>query len=297
MRAFMLVLVLLASADAVSAPRVKSVTLEALTTLVVYIPPSSLGTRFLFPFVLDEQDSYVPFTLQITNTVFHSKREPGRNSFVVTVPDVPVTDRTQYVGNMFVTVAGYEITVELRTSSELSRHYSDIQFKLGAAERESLIQQGIAQRTLALEADYAKKIDDLEKQIDQKSIARVGVLAQKKPSIKRIKEETKMVLANGDHVTLYVDESQSYGAYTIFVFQVEARDGNSAVTILDAKLFALNRDTKTARPIESAHDVPPRVTSGEIARGVLTTFNQALNPKELLKLQVLTDKGVLEATW
>jgi len=34
--------------------------------LTVEIVPD-LGTRFIFPFVLDEQDTYVPFTLNITN--------------------------------------------------------------------------------------------------------------------------------------------------------------------------------------------------------------------------------------
>lgn len=298
----MRVLVLLLSMSMFStlvnaAPRVKTVTLEPHTALVVYIPPGSLGARFLFPFVLDERDDYVPFTLQITNNVFQSKREPGRNSFVVTVPDVPATDRAQYVGNLFVTVAGYQITVELRTSGELSLHYSDIDFKLGTAERENLIQKGIAQRMTALEADYKKKFADLDSQVDLKSIARVGVLALNKPSTKRIQEETKLILTNGDTVTLYVDESVHYGLYTSFVFEIDT-NGANGLSILDAKLFALNPETKTPRPIESAREVPPRLTAGgEAARGVLTTLDQSLNPKELLKLQVLTDKGTLEASW
>lgn len=295
MRVLLLMLLMFATM-ANAAPRVKPVTLERHTALVVYIPPGSLGARFLFPFVLDEQDDYVPFTLQITNKVFSSKREPGRNSFVVTVPDVLPTDRTQHVGNLFVTVAGYEITVELRTSSDLSQHYSDIDFQLGTAERENLIQKGIAQRTSALEADHKKKLADLDKQADLKSIARVGVLALKKPSTTRIKEETKLTLTNGDEITLYVDESINYEPYTIFVFEVDA-DGKSGLSLLDAKLFALNPETKTARPIESARDMPARLIPGEVARGVLTTLDQSFNPKEMLKLQVLTDKGMLEASW
>lgn len=289
-------LLLVFSAAASAAPRVKPVTLEQHTALVVYIPPGSLGVRFIFPFVLDEKDDYVPFASQITNKVFDYKREPGRNSFIVTVPDVLPTDRTQYVGNLFVTVAGYEITVELRTSSDLSLHFSDIDFKLGTAERENLIQKGIAQRTTALEADFKKKLADLDKQADLKSIARVGVLALMKPSTTRIKEETKLILTNGDEVTLYVDESINYGVYTSFVFEIDT-NGKNSLSIIDAKLFAMNAETKTARPIESARDIPPRLIAGEAARGVLTTLDQSLNPKEMLKLQILTDKGILEASW
>lgn len=295
MRALMLLL-LVFSATVSAAPRVKSVTLEQHTALVVYIPPSSLGVRFIFPFVLDEHDDYVPYSSQITNGVFEYKREPKRNSFVVTVPKVLPTDSTEYIGNLFVTVAGFEITVELRTSHDLALHYSDIDFQLGTADRENLIQKGIEQRTAALEADYKKKIADMDKQADLKSIARVGVLALMKPSTTRIKEETKLTLTNGDTVTLYVDESINYGVYTSFVFEIDT-NGKNGLSIIDAKLFAMNPESKTARPIESARDIPPRLIAGEAARGVLTTLDQSLNPKEMLKLQVLTDKGTLEASW
>ena len=51
-----------------------------------------LGTRFSFPFILDEQDSYVPFTLNITNPAFVNGREKGRNYFVITAPVSIVND-------------------------------------------------------------------------------------------------------------------------------------------------------------------------------------------------------------
>ena len=80
---------LIVSFSARAEPRVKHVTLTQETTLVIELVPD-LGTRFVFPFVLDEQDEYVPFTSTITNPAFASIREPGRNSFVVTIPPSPV---------------------------------------------------------------------------------------------------------------------------------------------------------------------------------------------------------------
>ena len=274
-------------------PRAKSVELHKRTTLTVYVVPD-LGTRFSFPFILDEQDSYVPFTLNITNPAFVNGREKGRNYFVITAP---VKSEGSMLGNVFVSVAGYEISVELRTTNDLSKHYSDIVFTLTNEAREELIQQSIAQRTAALEQEYKKKFEELDAAAEQKAIARVGRLAIKKPDTKRIKEESRLKLPNGDSIVLYVDQVVNYDPYSIYLFNVEADSGSKGLTILDAKLFSVDADTKQVRPIESAKDVPTRVQPNQEVQGAITVLGSALNPNNLLRLQVVTDKGNVEAQW
>lgn len=274
-------------------PRAKSVELHKRTTLTVYVVPD-LGTRFSFPFILDEQDSYVPFTLNITNPAFVNGREKGRNYFVITAP---VRSEGSMLGNVFVSVAGYEISVELRTTNDLSKHYSDIVFTLTNEAREELIQQSIAQRTAALEQEYKKKFEELDATAEQKAIARVGRLAIKKPDTKRIKEESRLKLPNGDSIVLYVDQVVNYDPYAIYLFNVEADSGSKGLTILDAKLFSVDADTKQVRPIESAKDVPTRVQPNQEVQGAITVLGSALNPNNLLRLQVVTDKGMVEAQW
>lgn len=283
------------AAPVAASPKVREVVLQKHTTLTVEMVPD-LGTRFIFPFVLDEQDEYVPFTLNLTNPAFVSKREPGRNSFVVTIPPTGARGAPSF-GNLFVTVAGYEITVELRTTTDLNKHYSDVNFELGDGERESLIQKGIAQRTRVLEAEYKKKMDDLEKLADLKAMGRVGVIAQNSPSTRRIKEEQKLTLKNGDTITLFVDRAITYEPYTIFTFEVDSDSNTQGVTVLDAKLFGVDADSKQLRPIEAAKDVPPRIPPRESVNGVITTMEASLNPKEYLRLVILTDKGEVSAQW
>jgi hypothetical protein len=296
MRALVCLGLVIVAGVADAAPRVKPVTLARHTTLTVDIVPD-LGTRFIFPFVLDEQDEYVPFTLNITNPAFVSKREPGRNSFVVTIPPTSGGRTAQYYGNLFVTVAGYEISIELRSTTDLNRHYSDINFELSDAERETLIQKSIAQRTKVLEAEYKKKMDTLDQLADLKAMGKVGVIAQHSPSTKRIKEEQALVLKNGDKIKLYVDKELIYSPYHIISFEVDSDSNTEGVTILDAKLFGINPDTKQPRPIESAKDVPPRIPPRETVNGIITTLDGALNPSEYVKLVVLTDKGEIAAQW
>lgn len=279
-----------------AAPRNRNVVLQKHTTLTVDIVPD-LGTRFIFPFVLDEQDEYVPFTLNITNPSFVSKREAKRNSFVVTIPPTSAGRGPAQYASLFVTVAGYEISVELRTTTELSKHYSDVTFELGEGERENLIQQGITKRTLALEAEHKKKMADLENIADLKAIARVGSIALKRPTVRRVKEESRLTLSTGDKVTLYVNEAITYDPYTIITIELDSNSNTQGVTIMGAKLFGIDPDTKQMRPIESGNEIPSRIEPRETVKGALTVLVSTLNPKELLKLVVLTDKGEVSAQW
>jgi hypothetical protein len=273
-------------------PRVKTITLESHTNLTAHVVPN-LGVRFIFPFVLDESDDFIPFTAQPTNPSFSYKREAGRNSFVVWIdPKAGLQS-----GNLFVTVAGYLISIELKTSTDPSLFYSDINFVLGTADRENIIQKGIKQRTAALEAEYKKKFEDLENQADQKAISKVGVLAMVEPIRTRIKEQSTLSLPNGDTLTLFVDQSLKYGAYTMVTFDLRTDAETQGLSVLDAKLFSVNMETKNVRPIDAAKDLPKRITPKDSFRGVLTTLDSTLNQKEQLKLQVLTDKGLVEAKW
>lgn len=300
MNAIRLVFVLLLSAafslSAQAAPKNRNVVLQKHTTLTIDIVPD-LGTRFIFPFVLDEQDEYVPFTLNITNPSFVSKREPKRNSFVVTIPPTSAGRGPTQYGSLFVTVAGYEISVELRTTNDLSKHYSDVTFELGNAERENLIQQGIVKRTQTLEAEYKKKMDDLEKIADLKAVARVGTIALKRPSVKRVKEESRLSLSNGDKITLFVDEAITYAPYTIFTVELDSNSNTQGISIVGTKLFGIDPDSKQMRPIESGNEIPLRIQPRETVKGALTVLASTLNPKELLKLVIQTDKGEISAQW
>ncbi len=290
---FALLSVLLAVNPSFADPRAKSVELQKRTTLVAYVVPD-LGVRFSFPFILDEADAYVPFTLNLTNAGFVNTREKGRNYFVITAP---VKAEGTMLGNVFVSVAGYEISIELRTTTDLTKHYSDIVFSLSNEAREELIQQSIKQRTAALEQDYKKRSEELDAAAEQKAIARVGRLATTKPDIHNVKETSRLKLAGGDSVVLYVDQVVIYEPYAIYLFSIEADSGSKGLSILDAKLFSVDTNSKQVRVLDSSKDVPQRVEPNREVKGAITVLGSALNPKDLLRLQVVTDKGTVEAQW
>lgn len=293
MRFLILIVALLAASQAMAEPRAKTVELHKRTNITVFVPPD-LGARFSFPFILDEQDSYVPFTMDITNSLFIPAREKGRNYFVITPK---VGSPSGMLGNVFITVAGFEITVELRTTNDLAKHYSDIVFELTQEAREQLIQQKIAQRTKALEQEYATKFAALDEIAEKKAVALVGRLAITEPRTRSIKEEAVLKMPSGDKALLYVDQAVEYSTYSIYLFDLEADSGSKGMSILDARLFGVDAATKEQHPIDGFKTVPERVQPGNIGKGSLTVQTSSLVPGEILRLQVVTDKGVLEAEW
>ena len=67
MRMILLFALLVLSTASSAKPIHKDVELKQLTTLVLNFYPG-MGTRFTFPFLLDNDDNYVPYTNDNTNS-------------------------------------------------------------------------------------------------------------------------------------------------------------------------------------------------------------------------------------
>ncbi len=281
-------------------PREKTVTLKKITHLVVEIVPD-LGTHFIFPFVLDEGDSAIPFTMVSTNKVFSTERKEKRNSFVVLIdrekipPQFQGGEMPQYFGNLFLTVGDYMVSIELRTTNDLTRHYTDIVFKFGAIEQEILIQKVIKKRLEKLEAEHSQRMAEIESLAEKKVIGKLGALAIRTPSTRKIKEETIERLGGGE-VVLYVDRSLSYGPFLSIVYEIENK-GKSGLTITDINLMQENTILGSKVELKIEKELPPRLMPDQIHKGVISMTKDLVIPEELLTLQVSTNRGDIETTW
>ena len=287
---------LLAAGSAWSAPRHIDVKLEKLTNLTLSFYPG-MGTRFSFPFLLDEDDDYVPYTNNNTNPQVFTpiKREQGRNFFVITVP--PGHASNEDIGNMFISVAGYQISVEMHSTGTRDEHVSDVRFQMGEQAREDLIQHAIVQRTKSLEQSYKEKMAQVEILTDKKALGRIGMLALFDPTKEKIKEEAVLELDNGDETVLFVDYALVYPAYTIFSFAVENDSSRNHVAVQDAKLFAIDDKGGQKIPLDNAKEIPRRVEPRGAANGVIVVDNKLLDQNKPLLLELLTDGGSVSATW
>ena len=297
MRIIVLFVLLALSTVSTAKPIHKDVELKQLTTLVLNFYPG-MGTRFTFPFLLDNDDNYVPYTNDNTNSgVFIPlMRQKGRNFFVITVPPEHVlTDHD--IGNMFITVAGYQISVEMRSTKKRSAHVTDVRFLMGEKAREDLIQHAIAQRAKALEQSYKDKFDQLDVMTEQRALAKVGMLALTTPDETRIKEEAVLELKNGDETVLFVDMVLDYPEYSIYKFDIENDSSSNHVVIRDAKLFLIDENSGKKIPLDTAKQIPKRVEPRGMATGVLVVDKNTVDDNKALLLEVLTDGGSIQAVW
>ncbi len=275
--------------------RQRHVVLKKYTTLTVRIVPG-LGTRFLFPFGLDRTGRHVPFTLDLTNPgVLAAPRAPGRNFFIVTAR--PGTAGRRRYGTLFVTVAGYELSIELRTSARRAADASDVIFDLGPKARAGIIRRAVARRTRALEARYRRQVARLDRKVAARTRARIGVLALDRPQRRRIEQETQARLPGGDRVALYVRESLSFGPYTVFVFRLRNESVAHRLRVENAELFQIDAGSGRAQPLPAPPRRPRRIAPGGQGRGVLTIARARLDARDRLRLEVLTNRGALEAQW
>ncbi|MFQ5543522.1 MAG: hypothetical protein ACE5FY_04115 [Nitrospiria bacterium] len=275
-------------------------TLKKITHLVVEIVPD-LGTHFIFPFVLDEGDSAIPFTMVSTNKVFSTARKEKRNSFVVLVdrekipPQFQGGEIPQYFGNLFLTAGDYMVSIELRTTNDLTQHYTDIVFKFGPLEQEILIQKVIDQRVRRLESEYRQRMEEIDLLAEKKVVEKLGELAIRTPVTRKIKEEAVERLGEGE-VVLYVDRSLSYGPFLSIVYEIENK-GRTGLTITDIRLMQENTVLGSNIEIKSEKDFPPRLMSDQTHKGVISITKNIITPDGLLTLQVTTNKGNIETTW
>lgn len=283
---------------AVNAPLIKHVQLQEFTTLTIDIVPD-LGTRLVFPFVLDEQpkEGVVPYTMTLTNKVFKSDRKNGRNVLVLTAPPTKDGgDMSGYLGDLFISVAGYNISARLRTVNDWREHYTDIVFELSEADRQTLIDEEVQRRVQALEVEHQRKIEALDNDIDKRALAKVAYLALQTPDQDRVKEKTRAVLANGDRLILTVDSVMGYDQFSMVPFELEA-DTMDDLKILDARLFVQAEKDAPEQLLSTSIQIKRRVEPGERVHGVIATERPKLMDYETIKLVVLTDKGQVELAW
>lgn len=297
MRIFILTALLMLSGNGFAKPANIEVELKALTTLTLHFYPG-LGTRFTFPFLLDEDDDFVPYTNNNTNmTVFVPvKREPGRNFFVISIPPEHVASNKD-IGNIFISVAGYQISIEMRSTEKHAKHITDVRFTMGEKAREDLIQHAIKQRTKALEQSYRDKRAQLISDSENLALGKVGMLALSEPKTSRIKEEAVLELKNGDETVLFVDLVLTYPQYSIYKFNIENDSSANHVVIKDAKLFSIDDNSDRKIPLDTAKHIPKRVEPRGLATGVIVVDNNKLDNNKQLMLEVLTDGGSIQAVW
>ena len=281
--------------DASIQPRFKEITLASQLPLVVTVPPDH-GVRLIFPFALEEDSGDVPFAMIPTNPVFRTERPKGRNTIVISYPPQQSGSADAvYQGNLFINVAGYNLSILLKTSLNMTDYYSDIVFTLDPEAEAALFKERLNIARQQLQQDYEARQRQLDEQASQMAMANIGWLAMNKPVSESVKQEKRVDLDNGDKVSVYVDQLISYGSYHTFVLELENDSLDTPLVVEDARIFGLNSE-KREIPVPVVYRIASRIGPRDTARGAITT-DQGLDAYAHYKVVLLTSRGQVDVIW
>ena len=287
---------LLLAAGAQAAPRVKHVKLEEFTRFSLDVVPD-YGTLLVFPFVLD--DGMEP-PLQIHNTnevAFNAEYAKGQYTILVTAKTPQQGGpMPSYRGLLYVTVGGYNVTIELRTTNKISRNYSNVIFQLSPKKREYLIAEAVKRRSAALEAAYRKKVQELDRKAEEKALAIIGQLVRSRGDTRNVKADIEATLPPNVTVSLFADKWQLFRNFAILRFEVENRSP-AAVAIDDVKLITRNDDTENPVTVSAYECDELRLAGDSQTSCTLSMLDLAALDADEISLVLVTDRGEVKLSW
>jgi hypothetical protein len=284
---------LLWQVPAAATPRSQHVPLETFTRLTLDIVPD-YGTQLVFPFVLDGLEPVLE--INNTNSVgFTASHQTGQNTILVTAntPKAggPAPD---YRGLLFITVGGYRVAIELRTTAHVSKNLAEVIFDLSPERREFLITEAVKRRTAQLDQDYQARVAALDEQVEAKALNLVADMASSRPSTVRVKTAEDKTL-NQATVEVYVDAWKVYPSFAILQFELTNRSATH-VTV-NAVRVSRPSDADGVQVGHGAFTCDRPLQPDATSRCSFTTRDVALVAAERLTLDVDTDRGALSLTW
>ncbi len=277
-------------------PVVRTVTLQPHTILHVKLVPD-LGSRFIFPFILDKAGGTVPFTLNMTNPVFAHHRAEGRNFFTVEIdPQNNNESFDLYFGNLFVTVGDYNISILLSSTNNLQEHISDYIFRLDDEKAHELIEEKIAHRVGALVKQYKSKMARLDQQAQQLALEKMVHIVRHKPQIKRVRENNRVETAQGDIVL----EWHSISSYGKLLHIIRYSINNSSTKDIDIHSVAITatKNDVPAQLISGVNQGPQYLPAGKKVGAVFATDSSLVRDyRYQISLTLQTSMGHLQVKW
>lgn len=278
-------------------PKIRKVELKPITTFVADILPGR-GIKLIFPWVLDESSTELPFSEQLTNTdIFEVVVEPGQNHIIYKIKENSYNIEGE-LSDVFINVAGFHINMTLRATFSRKAHKSNIEFYLNKKDRLELISRAINRRKAALVKEYNKKIKELDKRAEHLALKLVGRLATGPNKSFRIKTEEETKLENGDKIVFYCDEIINYGAFAVIPIEVGNESNMLPLYVQNISLEKLSNDGVSATPLISEFEVnESKIATNEVTTGFIVTRDLKILSSGESKAVVFTNRGKVEVIW
>lgn len=235
--------------------QVLNITLKEQTQFILPVVPR-LGTRLIFPFLLDDAELKPPLNYKLTNTAnFAVTRNAdhlaGQNVFLITA-----LGEGGEIGKLYMSMGGYNLAINLIVSRKVSDHISDIYLDLTEQERNFLIAARIETIRKQLQTNYASQLKRKQTLLNRQDLAALMIRGVKKRRIKQIYRGGKNGFKTAD---IYLDDFlylprafyglhfwvEHYGKkFALLSLVLRAKHRIGAETVLEGHLFCFDAGPK-----------------------------------------------------
>lgn len=275
--------------DQQAMPCERSVDLEQITKAVIPVTPMR-SVNIIFPYKLpNETTTYV----LSGSSIWKSHSANGGNLVPVTFVQFEESWFGE-VQDLIISTPNHLVSLALKADPNMEHHCTNIVLKLPPEERRRLEEQEKNDHLAALEMEYQKRFDALDKKAMDKALSFVGSLANKDPKTTRIYEESEINNSGGEKIKLYVDKVESYGKFNIIKFELKNESELNPVHI-DGVSAGLVSDSGQRMPVNGYADYKRTLGASESASYLFTTLEPVPNANGFLTLE--TDHGRLDVTW
>lgn len=283
-------------------PEFRRVQLKENTMLNLSVMPDA-GTQLVFPFELDNPDLEPSLKIRLTNPDgFSVPTDPkaietllkGQNTITIEGKANPGDPGAKYLGNLFITIGGYNLSIALRTTYDTTEHVSNIVFDISDEDRTHMIESAVERKTKRLDRRHEEKMAALDQRAKELSLNHVAIMAMETPSTTNFKADGRVPIDDYS-ITVFADKMTQFGEkYHILLFDLENRSSVD-FTVQDLQLVAVNGDRE--KTIEGSFECDPRLNADTTLSCSFSTLERLMADANRLRLDVVTDRGEGSFQW
>ncbi len=234
---------------------VLKIPLQERTQFTLKVVPN-LGTRLLFPFLLDDPELKPPLNYKLVNTGnFAVTRDVGnligQNVFLITS-----TGKNERVGKLYMSIAGYNLAINLIVSNRIPDHISDVYLELSEEKRNFLINHRVETIRAQLREDYERRLLTANTLTNREDLALLMLRGVRKRNIKQMfrggDSGFKTADVYLDHFLYYPHSAyglhfwvEHYGKkFSLAALNVRAQNQSGSEIAVEGRLFCFDAGKK-----------------------------------------------------
>lgn len=283
-------------------PQFKTVELKEFTNMELYILPDG-GTQLIFPFKLDNPELEPTLKIQLTNAngfeVPTSAEELqtlvlNQNTITIIGRVNEAAPSAKYIGNLFINIGGYNISIVLKTTFDASQHVSNITFTQSKEALTHMVESLVKRRTQSLDAEYKRKLESVDSDAKERSLVHIANVVRIEPSSTRFKEDGDIYIDKA-RISTYIDRLYSYDdKYEVLLFELKNHSDRD-IDLSDVDVYSIEKNGESKLSGDFTCD--KKLTADTKTLCSFVTPSSTMKNADKLKMVLTTNRGTGELKW